>query len=88
MAESLVTLSFPFHKKVKIMCFTCFIIFNGDGSHLAKAIAHAKAIPFAKWSVWVTNYKWVTKHTTNHSASTLELFCAKNRSKKYQIFEK
>ena len=24
-------------------------------SHLAKAIAHAKAITFAKWSVWVKN---------------------------------
>ena len=24
--------------------------------HLAKAIAHAKAIPFAKWSVWVKTY--------------------------------
>ena len=23
--------------------------------HLAKAIAHAKAIAFAKWSVWVNN---------------------------------
>ena len=23
--------------------------------HLAKAIAHAKAIAFAKWSVWVKN---------------------------------
>ena len=25
--------------------------------HLAKAIAHAKAIAFAKWSFWVKNYK-------------------------------
>ena len=24
-------------------------------NHLAKAIAHAKAIAFAKWSVWVKN---------------------------------
>ena len=24
-------------------------------SHLAKAIAHVKAIAFAKWSVWVKN---------------------------------
>ena len=23
--------------------------------HLAKAIPHAKAIPFAKWSLWVKN---------------------------------
>ena len=25
--------------------------------NLAKAIAHAKAIAFSKWSVWVKNYK-------------------------------
>ena len=24
-------------------------------SHLAKAIAHVKAIAFAKWSVWIKN---------------------------------
>ena len=30
---------------------------NLENHHLAKAIAHAKAIAFAKWSVWVKNYK-------------------------------
>ena len=29
MAESLVILSFPFNKKMKIMCFTCVIMFDG-----------------------------------------------------------
>ena len=29
MAESLVILSFPFHKKLKIIWFTCFIMFDG-----------------------------------------------------------
>ena len=50
-------------------------------SHLPKAIA------FTKWSVWVKNYK-CQKHEKNHSTRTLDLFCAKNRSKKHQIFEK
>ena len=53
----------------------------------AKTTAHAKAIAFAKWSVWVKNLK-CQKHAKNHSTRTLELFSAKNRSKKHQIFEK
>ena len=47
--------------------------------HLAKAIAHAKS------SLWVKNLKLkkdVKIHCTNH----LELFCAKNRCKKHEIF--
>ena len=47
----------------------------------------AKAIDFAKWSVWVKNSKG-QKGSKNDSTSTLELFCAKNRWKKHQIFEK
>ena len=47
----------------------------------------AKAIPFAKWSVWVKNLK-CQKHAKNHSTRVLRLFCAKNRSKKHQIFKK
>ena len=39
----------------------------------------AKAIEFAKWSVWVKNENG-QKHAKNDSTSTLELFCAKNRS--------
>ena len=55
--------------------------------HLPKAIAHAKAIAFAKLSVWVKNWK-CQKHAKTHSTRVLKLFCAKNRSKKHQIFEK
>ena len=55
--------------------------------HLAKAIAHAKAIALEKYSVWVKNLK-CQKHAKNHSLRTLQLICAKNRSKKHQIFEK
>ena len=55
--------------------------------HLAKAIAHAKAIPIAKWSVWVKHLK-CQKHAKTDSIRTLELFCAKSPLKKHQIFEK
>ena len=55
--------------------------------HLAKAIAHAKPIAFTKWWVWVKNWK-SQKHAKNNSTRILKLFCAKNRSKKHQIFEK
>ena len=46
-----------------------------------------KAIDLAKWSVWfkISNGQ---KRARNDSTSTLELFCAKNRCKKHQIFEK
>ena len=47
----------------------------------------AKAIDFAKWSVWLKNSK-DQKPAKNDSASKLELFCAKNRFKKHQMFEK
>ena len=50
-------------------------------------IAHAKAIVFAKWSAWV-KIKKCQKHEKNPSTVTLQLFCAKNRSKKHQILEK
>ena len=55
--------------------------------HLAKAIDHPKVIAFAKWSVWVKNYK-SQKHGKNHSTRTAQLLCAKNGSKKHQILEK
>ena len=45
------------------------------------------AIDFAKWSVWVKNSNG-QKRAKKDSTSTLELFCAKNRCKKHQIFEK
>ena len=54
---------------------------------LAKTIAHAKAIGFAKWSVWVSSYT-CCKHAKNDCLITLELLCAKSRSKKHQILEK
>ena len=47
----------------------------------------AKALDFAKLSVWVKNENG-QKHAKNDSTSTLELFCAKSRWKKHQIFEK
>ena len=57
-------------------------------SHLANAIAHAKAIAFAKWSVWVKNWK-CQKHAKTQSTRTVQLFCAeKDARKKHQIFEK
>ena len=55
--------------------------------HFAKTIAHAKAIAFVKCSVCVKTLK-CQKHAKNHSTRTLQLFCAKNRTKKHQIFEK
>ena len=56
-------------------------------THLAKAITHAKAIAFAKWSVRVKNYN-CQKHAKNHSTTTAQLFCVKNGSKKQQILKK
>ena len=47
----------------------------------------AKAIDFAKWSAWLKNSNG-QKRTRNDSTSRLELFCAINRWKKHQIFEK
>ena len=50
-------------------------------SHHAKAIAHAKS------SLWLKN--WISKKKGKfHSTIHLGFFCAKNRSKKDQIFEK
>ena len=47
--------------------------------HRAKALA--------KWSVWVKNSN-SEKHAKNDSLITLDLFCAKNRVRKHQRFEK
>ena len=46
-----------------------------------------KGYDFAKWSAWLKNSNG-QKGTRNDSTSRLELFCAKNRWKKHQIFEK
>ena len=52
------------------------------------SIGHlGNAIDFAKWSVWDKKSKG-QKRVKKDSTSTLELFCAKNRCKKHQIFEK
>jgi len=56
-------------------------------AQLAKAIAYAKPLAFAKLSVWVKNLK-CQKHAKNYSTRTLVLFCAKDRSKRHQIFDK
>ena len=48
---------------------------------------HAKAIAHAKSSLWVKNLN-SEKHVKILSANDFELFCAKNRSKKHEIFEK
>ena len=54
---------------------------------MAKIGHDAKAIAFAKRSVWVKNKK-CQKGAKNNSASTLELSCAKNSSEKDLLFEK
>ena len=46
---------------------------------MAKIGHYAKAIAFAKWSVWV-EIENAQKHTKNHSTITLELFCAKKKT--------
>ena len=51
-------------------------------SHLAKAIAHAKATYSLCKMVSLGQKIKSQKHAKKHSTSTLELFCAKNRSKK------
>ena len=52
-----------------------------------KSALFAKAIDFAKWSVWVRTSNG-QKRAKNDSTRTLDLFCAKNCLKKHQIFEK
>ena len=46
------------------------------------AIMHAKAMAHAKSSIWLKN-KYFKKHVKIHSTNHLQLFCAKNRSKKH-----
>ena len=48
---------------------------------------HAKAIAHAKSSLWVKNLN-SKKHVKMDFKNHLELFCAKNRPKKHQIFKK
>ena len=55
--------------------------------HLAKSIAFAWAIAFAKYSIWAKILNCL-KYVKIDSVFALELFCAKNRSEKHQIFQK
>ena len=55
--------------------------------HLAKAIGHAKAVAFGKMVSLGQNLK-MQKNMGRNFTRTIELFCAKNRSEKHQIFEK
>ena len=48
---------------------------------------HAKTIAHAKSSLWVKNQN-SKKHDKIHSTNHLHLFCAKNRCKRNQVFEK
>ena len=48
---------------------------------------HAKPIAHAKYSLWLKNQN-SKKHVNINSTNHLQLFCAKNRSKKHEIFEK
>ena len=54
---------------------------------ILKIAHHAKPIAFAKSSLWVKNSN-SKKHVKIYSASDLQMFCAKNRLKKHQIFQK
>ena len=54
---------------------------------MAKIGHDAKAIAFAKWSVWVKNLK-CQKGAKNDSTTTLEVLCVKNPSEKGLILEK
>ena len=56
--------------------------------HLAKAITHEKAIYSLCKMVSFGQKLKMPKHAKNRSKRTLKLFCAKNSSKKNQIFEK
>ena len=54
---------------------------------MAKIGHHAKAIAFAKSSLWVKNQN-CQKHAKNNSTTTLELFCAKKTLQKTPNIQK
>ena len=54
---------------------------------ILKIANHAKPIAFAESSLWVKNSN-SKQHVIIHSTSDLQFFCAKNRLKNHQIFEK
>ena len=55
---------------------------------MAKNGLNAKAIAHAKWALWVQKINMPKIRAKNVSTSTLQLFYAKNGSKKQLIFEK
>ena len=55
---------------------------------MAKNGLNAKAIAHAKWAVWGQKLKYAKNVRKTVSTSTLQLFYAKNGSKKQLIFEK
>ena len=55
---------------------------------MGKSGHHAKAIVFARNGEFRSKIKILKKQAKNDSLNTLELFCAKNGSKKHLIFEK
>ena len=59
---------------------------NDKFSKIARIGQYEKAMAFAKWSLWVKNLN-SRKDTKNDSTTTLQLFCAKNGSKKHRIFK-
>ena len=60
---------------------------NDNFSKIAKIGHNAKAIGFAKWSVWL-KIENCQKHAKNVSRDTLKFFCTKNGSKKHLVLEK
>ena len=56
-------------------------------SHLAKAIAHAKAIAFAKWSVWVKNEKCQKTCEKSFFTTIRDVLCKKPLEKTPNIRE-
>ena len=65
-------------------------IFNKSAFEMTQYITHddtTRAIAFAKWSVWVKNWK-CQKGAKKDSTTTIELLCPKTRSKKHLILEK
>ena len=54
---------------------------------MAEIVHNAKALGFGKLGEWLKNEN-CQKHPESIPSDTLELFCAKNGSKKYLVFEK
>ena len=73
-------------KSILQIIYSCYVQRNAPkntkysrNKRILKVSHHAKAIAYAKSSLWLKNYN-SKKHIKIHSRNTLELFCAKNRS--------